>query len=52
MPSPATGKQVKVSYSDIWRLEHGKGVENWVQLDQLGMMQQLGVIPTPEQATT
>jgi len=32
----------------IWRIENGKGVENWVQLDQLGMMQQLGVIPTPE----
>jgi len=46
---PPTGKQVNVKYIDIWRVENGKMVENWVRLDQLGMMQQLGVIPTPEQ---
>jgi predicted ester cyclase len=44
---PATGKQVKVPYIDIWRVANGQLVENWVQMDQLGMMQQLGVIPTP-----
>ena len=43
----ATGKQVKVQYIDIWRVANGQLVENWVQMDQLGMMQQLGVIPTP-----
>jgi predicted ester cyclase len=46
---PPTGKQVKVKYIDIWRVENGKLVENWVQMDQVGMMQQLGVIPTPGQ---
>lgn len=44
---PPTGKQVKVKYIDIWRVADGKMVENWVQMDQLGLMQQLGVIPTP-----
>jgi predicted ester cyclase len=44
---PATGKQVKVEYIDVWRVANGQLVENWVQMDQLGMMQQLGVIPTP-----
>jgi predicted ester cyclase len=44
---PATGKQVKVEYIDIWRVANGQLVENWVQMDQLGMMQQLGVIPAP-----
>src|SRR5947209_11868998 len=52
MHIPATGKHVTVSYMDVWRMENGKAVENWVQIDQLGMMQQLGVITTPEPATT
>ncbi len=47
---PATGKQVTVSYIDIWHAENGKLVENWVQMDMIGLMQQLGVIPTPGQA--
>lgn len=51
MNIPATGKQVRVSYIDIWRVENGKLVENWVQMDLLGMLQQLGVIPTPESAS-
>jgi len=44
---PPTGKQIKMKYIDIWRIANGKGVENWVQLDMMGMMQQLGVIPAP-----
>ena len=50
MGIPATGKKVSVSYIDIWRLENGKARENWVQMDMLGMMQQLGVVPGPGQA--
>lgn len=41
---------VSIKYLDIWRLEHGKAKDNWVQMDLLGLMQQLGVIPVPEQA--
>ena len=44
---PATGKRVKVSGMSISRLADGKQVEHWSVMDQLGMMQQLGVIPTP-----
>jgi predicted ester cyclase len=51
MGIPATNKSVKVSYIDLWRVENGKFVENWVQLDMLGLMQQLGVVPAPEQAS-
>ncbi len=47
MGIPATGKPVHITYCDMWRIENGKAVENWVQMDMLGMMQQLGVIPTP-----
>ena len=46
---PPTGMQVKVPYIDIWRIEDGKLVENWVQMDLLGLMQQLGAVPTPGQ---
>jgi steroid delta-isomerase-like uncharacterized protein len=47
MGIPATGKSIAVSYSDIWRIENGRAVENWVQMDMLGLMQQLGVAPAP-----
>jgi steroid delta-isomerase-like uncharacterized protein len=46
MGIPATGKSVKVSYTDIWAIKDGKAAENWVQMDTLGMMQQLGVAPS------
>ena len=45
MGIPATGKRVAVKYIDIWRLENGKGRENWVQMDIIGLMQQLGAVP-------
>jgi predicted ester cyclase len=49
---PATGKAVKVSYIDIWRVdvERGQAVENWVQIDMVGLLQQLGALPTPQTA--
>jgi predicted ester cyclase len=42
MGMPATGRAIRCSYSDIWRLEDGKGRENWVQMDMLDLTQQLG----------
>jgi len=48
--NPPTGKQVKVNVIHIWRVVNGKAVENWVQLDLLGLMQQLDVVPAPGQA--
>jgi len=44
---PPTGKQFKINFMHIWRVANGKAVENWVQMDMLGLMQQLGVVPTP-----
>jgi predicted ester cyclase len=44
---PATGKPVRVSEIAIFRIADGKIVEQWPQSDALGMMQQLGMIPTP-----
>jgi predicted ester cyclase len=45
---PPTGKHVTMKTLDIWRVVNGKAVENWVQMDMLSLMQQLGVVPTPE----
>jgi steroid delta-isomerase-like uncharacterized protein len=41
---PPTGKKVKFSAIDIDRISHGKFVECWSNMDELGLMQQLGVI--------
>ena len=48
---PATGKQARVGLMVIARFdEAGKWVEDWANWDQLGMLQQLGVIPAPATA--
>ena len=33
----------------VSRFDNGKWAEDWVLIDMLGMLQQLGVIPAPEQ---
>ena len=47
---PPTGKHVTINFIDIVRFEGGKMAEHWGVTDQLGMMQQLGVVPMPEGA--
>ena len=47
---PATGKSSTVTGISVDRLVNGKIAESWGIFDQFGMMQQLGVIPTPELA--
>jgi steroid delta-isomerase-like uncharacterized protein len=49
MGVPATGKAVAVSAVDIVRFADGKMVEHWGLVDQLALLQQLGVVP-PSQA--
>ncbi len=43
---PPTGRQVAVSGISIERIKDGKIVERRVQGDWLGMMQQLGLVPS------
>ena len=45
-----TGNELEITGSGIFRFSEGKVVESWDNFDQLGMMVQLGVIPTPEQS--
>jgi predicted ester cyclase len=47
---PPTGKEVTVSSTDIYRIVDGKIAEQWFEADFTGMMQQLGVLPTPGHA--
>jgi steroid delta-isomerase-like uncharacterized protein len=50
MGIPATGMPVDFSVIEIYRIAGGKIAEGWAQLDALGLMQQIGVIPVPDQA--
>jgi steroid delta-isomerase-like uncharacterized protein len=46
-----TGKAITVTSITIARLADGKIAEGWQNADALGLVQQLGVIPTPGQAS-
>jgi predicted ester cyclase len=46
---PATGKRVTVTAMTIDRITDGKVIESWTIFDALGLMQQLGVVPSPGQ---
>ena len=43
-----TGKEVAFTSIEVNRVRDGKVEEHWVELDLLGLMQQLGAIPEPE----
>lgn len=45
MGIPPTGRQVSIGGIAIDRFENGRSIEHWEYYDQMGMMQQLGVIP-------
>ncbi len=47
MGIPPTGKQVTITGIGIHRITGGKIVEDWVNMDMLGMMVQLGLVPPP-----
>lgn len=48
MGIPATGKPVAIKATEIYRLAGGKIAEQWVAVDNLGMMQQIGAVPMPQ----
>jgi len=50
MGIPATGNKYESSEISIRRIENGKVVECWEQLDLLGLMQQLGMELKPKEA--
>ena len=44
-PQAETGREVSVSTVETFRVADGKLVEQWVVMDALGLLQQLGAIP-------
>jgi predicted ester cyclase len=48
---PPTGKAVDVTATGIFRVVDGRVTGNWVNMDALGLMQQLGVVPAPGQTS-
>ena len=46
--APASGKSFTIAGIDIYRLEDGKMAEHWHVVDQLSMLQQLGMLPSNE----
>ncbi|MGA7670686.1 MAG: ester cyclase [Nitrolancea sp.] len=51
MGIPASGNRVDFSMIEIQRVAGGKIVEGWAQFDAMGMMQQIGAMPSPQQAS-
>ena len=45
---PPTDERFSMTAIAIHRIANGKIVEHWSEVDNLGLMQQLGVVPTPE----
>ena len=49
MSIAATGNEVAITGITIHRIKEGKIVEEWENWDALGLMQQIGAIPSPEE---
>ena len=45
---PPTGKEATITSTDIYRIVNSKIVEQWTEGNLLSLMQQLGVVPTPQ----
>ena len=50
MGIPPTGKHVKWTLTSLHRIADGQIAEHWTEMDKIGLMQQLGVIPPPRTA--
>lgn len=44
---PATGGELDVTATSVYRVSDGQLVEHWGDTDSFALMQQLGVVPTP-----
>ena len=47
MGAAPTGNQITITGITIHRIEDGKIVEEWENWDALGLMQQIGAVPSP-----
>ena len=44
---PATGGELDVTATSVYRVTNGQITEHWGETDSLTLMQQLGVVPSP-----
>lgn len=44
---PASGKRADTTGISIYRVQNGKIVEHWADMDFLAVLQQVGAVPTP-----
>ena len=49
MGIPPTGKRISLAGITIMRVDDGLFIEDWTEMDAIGLMQQLGAIPAPGQ---
>jgi predicted ester cyclase len=49
MGAPVNGKRFSVSGTSIYRIANGRIMEHWGEMDFLGLLQQLGLVPAPGQ---
>ena len=49
-PGPIGGYSTEITGISMERFSEGKVAESWDNYDAMGMMQQLGMIPEPQQA--
>ena len=47
---PPTNRKAEITGMNWWVARDGKAVEGWVNRDDMGLFQQLGLIPSPEEA--
>jgi predicted ester cyclase len=47
---PPTGRTCAIAGIDIYRIEDHRLAEHWHVIDQLAMLQQLGLLPAPDSA--
>ncbi len=47
--APANGKRFSVTGTSIYRIADGQIVEHWGEMDFLGLLQQIGLVPAPGQ---
>jgi steroid delta-isomerase-like uncharacterized protein len=44
---PATGRPIEITGMNTWVTRDGQAIEGWVNRDDMGLLQQLGVVPAP-----
>lgn len=45
---PPTGRRITFTGSDVYRVLNGKIVEEWSEFDELGILRQIGALPSVE----